>query len=670
VSRFAAILVAFFAVAAVPAVDAASAASAEDAVKSWIASVPGNDWKIAYRTLAYDQATDRTTIRNLTAASASLDLVITFTTVVIAGYTPTPDGGFTAKSFTVDVGTMSSDEAKLTITGVEATNFGTAAMTPLPFDKEKPIASIVQIYSNLLKIHVDHAGISSLSFKDESDDTGFTYSDFAVDKWADGKVASMRMGPMDATFTGENGEPVSFQIGGVETRDTDLDAIVRVYDPSRYVNGVGDQVWRTVVGLATYHDFTIASADFNMTMGAWTMENLKMRQPKESFTPALDKVAALGKGNGDDLPPEAMRAVFNMWSAFALGKLSLTDLSLDTEAGFGTLDAFTITDFSADGIGEISVDYLDAFYTDGFITLTRLAAGGIVFPGVDKMIAAYDAGLKDQDIDFGDLSARLGYVELKDLDFETEDTPEVALERFRLDFGNYVGLVPTAIGLDVVGFDTSIDLFKNSELDDMLRALGYERVHADYRVKLGWKEADSTVALDDFRLAIADAGVLSGNAVLGGLARKDLDNVGSLREALMHLNLVSSSLVLEDKSIINRWIAQQAYEMKVDQNAVRTALANQAASLAQGIGSKAFQDKLSAALKTYILRPGSLTVTAKPPDALPVSGIALFAAIFPETLPEILGLNVTAVAGPEPTPFKYAPPAKQDDLRHVPLKKY
>ena len=100
------------------------------------------------------------------------------------------------------------------------------------------------------------------------------------------------------------------------------------------------------------------------------------------------------------------------------------------------------------------------------------------------------------------------------------------------------------------------------------------------------------------------------------------------------------------------------------------------ATLFQGIGKPAFQQKVAAALKTYILRPGTLTATVKPPDPLPVSGIALFAAIFPDTLPDILGLDVTAVAGPEPVPLKYVPPADPgssnggDDLRHVPFKKY
>jgi hypothetical protein len=654
---------------AVPATaDMAVAASAEQAIKNWIASVPGTDWKIGYRNLSYDPASDRTTVTDLAAVAASLELTINFKTVAITGYTPTPDGGFNATSLTADGGSMAMDEAKLTMSGIVATNFGTGPLAPVAYDKNRPITSLVQLYANFLKMHVDHAAIGKVTFKDESDGTEFTYADSTLDKWVNGRVASMRLGPMEAAFTDEDGNPVRFTIGGAEARDTDLDAIMRVYDPSRYVAGVGDQIWRPVIALIRYENLVIESPEFDFTLGAWTLENMKMRQPKESFTAALDRIALLGKGQ--EPSPADTRALLGIWSAMAVGKFSMTEIEVDTDVGYGTLDGFTISDFSADGIGEISIDYLETFWADGFLSIGRLAAGAITLPGVDKLLAAYDASLKDQDFEYAQLSPRLGYLEAAEIDFETSDTPEVALDKFRLDLGNYVGLVPTLVALELAGLDVPVDLFSDDDVDTMLKALGYDRLRADYRVRLAWRESDSTVTVDDLRLALADVGAISGKAVLGGLARTHLADTDSLRDALMDLSLISSSLTVEDKSIINRWVAQQAYQMGVDQGVFRTQFANSVGAMVQSIGNKAFQDKLGAALKTYILRPGSFTISVKPPDPVPVAGVAVLAAIFPETLPQILGLEVSAVAGPEPVPFKYAPTARGGDTRHVPQKKY
>jgi hypothetical protein len=435
--------------------------------------------------------------------------------------------------------------------------------------------------------------------------------------------------------------------------------------------------WRPAIGLLRYYDLEIDSGDFYMGIGEWRMEDFKMRQPKESFVEVLDKAIAEDQ---DDLGPEGARAVFNMWSAFGLGKMSLTDVFVDSEDGLGTLDAFTLTDFSADGIGEISIDNLDASSMDGYFFIGRMVAGGIVFPGIDKLIAAFEAEDRGEDVDFAGLSAKLGYLEAAEVEFESDDTPMVALEKLRLDLGNYVGLVPTSIGMEIAGLDAPAELFDEDDADEMLRALGYDRLRADYGVRIDWNETDETVTIDNFRLSLSDVGVVTGKAVLGGLSRRDFDDVISLPEVIADLNLVSSSVTVEDRSIVNRWIAQQAYDLGVDQGAFRQELAG--AGIADIVmdlpGSDEFREKVATALRTYVTRPGSLTVTAMPPDPVPVAGLAVLSALFPDTLPDILGLEISAVAGPEPVPFNYVPPRPQpsepsqpgSDVRTVPFKKY
>jgi hypothetical protein len=301
----------------------------------------------------------------------------------------------------------------------------------------------------------------------------------------------------------------------------------------------------------------------------------------------------------------------------------------------------------------------------------------MVFPGIEKLYAAFEKGMRDEEVDFNELAAKLGYIEAADVAFETEEVPETSLDRFRLDLRDYIGIIPTNIGLDVVGLDAPAKLFDAGD-GLSLAELNYDHIRADYGVKLAWNEKDQTITISDLHLSLADVGNFSGKAVLGGLTRDAISDAKTLPQALADLSLVSSTITIEDKSLLNRYIAQQAYMLGIDQQAFREELAGSVKEMVDNIGTPAFQAKLADALRTYILRPGTLTVSANPPDPIPVTGVGLLAAIFPATLPDVLGFDVTVVAGPVPQPFDYVPPAKPTspdldpdlDYRHVPQKKY
>ena len=649
--------VAFVVVAAVSANAPARAASAEDAIKTWIAAIPTADWTVTYGRIAYDAPTDRTTLTGLKATSAKMSTTFAFDTIFVGGYAPASDGSFSAASFGANGGSVTSDKAKLADFGILGDRFrqrrhrtdglrpGPSVHVDGPDLHQHPVGARQARQARLGRVQGrqrrDVVLLFRLHHRQLVERQGRRHGDGGDEH---------RLHRPGQRQPGAHG---ARRVRGARHRHRRVPARVR---PARYQNGVGDMVWRPAIGLARYHDMTIQSADFDVTLGEWGIENLKTRQPQRPFTQALERVVTSGD---KDLTPDGARALFDMYSAFSLGKLSISDVTVDADGGFGSLGAFTMADFSADGLGEISIDNLDVDYIAGFARIGRLAAGDIIFPGMDKLFAAFEASQRDQDVDYADLAAKLGYLEAADVEFETTEVPQTALGKFRLDLKDYVGAVPTNVALDIVGFDAPAELFMDDGSYEMLHSLGYDRVRADYGVKLAWHEADETVSVDGFHLMLGDIGNFTGKAVLGGLSRDALNNVDTLPMALSTLNLVSGTLTIEDKSLLNRYIAQQAYVMGVDQKAFRQELANSVPDMLADIGNAAFQKKVAAALRTYILRPGTLTVSANPPDPLPVTGVFLFASIFPGTLPEILGLDVTAVAGPEPTPYNYVPPADQ-----------
>ena len=600
--RFATIFLAFFAFAASAGIDVAAAASATDAIKAWIAAVPGNDWKIAYKNLAYDMASDKTTLTGLTATSTSLKLTIGFDSIVMAGYTPAADGSFTAAALSINNGTATSKmaDAKITIAGVSVTNFGSGVMIPVAFDATHPFSSIVQMYSDLLKVQIDHGAIASVNYSDTAGDNKFAYSNLAIDKWSNGKIGSMTSGPIVASFTDDSGTTGGVKVGGFESHNLDMDAALRVYDASRYVNGAGDGVWHQVLGDVTYHDMSVTGDNFNFSLGTWTMQDMKMRQPAHSFTPALDVAAASGDS---DLGPDGVHALFDMWSAYSLGKFSVSNVAVKTDDGSGSLGDFTLSDISSDGLGEIAIDNLDTTFPDGFAKIGRLALGGFVFPGVDKLSAAYDATQNGDDVDYSTLAPKLGYAEAASIDMLSPLAPETKLDKARLDLTNYVGEVPTNVALTVSGLDAPSDFLDEDGSDISLKDLGYDRIHLDAGAKITWNEADSTVTIDGLNASLANIGNVSGKVVLSGLTRDALNDVNSLPEALQSLNLVSSTATIEDKSIFSHWLAQQAFEMGIGQEDFRKQLLAQIPDFVSELGDSPFKAKMAAAIKT--VHPGA-----------------------------------------------------------------
>jgi hypothetical protein len=300
-----------------------------------------------------------------------------------------------------------------------------------------------------------------------------------------------------------------------------------------------------------------------------------------------------------------------------------------------------------------------------------------VFPTADKIIAAMEAEDAGEEVKFDDLGFRLGYVEAAGVDVDALDM-RVVLDRMRLDLTDYVGPVPGTVSLDVAGLDLPTELLEEADVKEPLLDLGYDRLLADYGVKLAWHEADETITVDELRASVAEAFSFSASAVLGGVKREDLLNAEALNEALAKVTLLEANATVSDPELFNRWIAQQAWMEKVDQKDYRAALADGIPDMLSDIGDEGFRTMLATALNTFIMTPGSLTVTAEPPDKTAVSGLVAFGGLFPSALPDVLGLKVTAIAGPEPVPYDYVP--RQTDRttpdviidpsdRHVPFKK-
>jgi hypothetical protein len=630
----------------------------------WVAAIgaaPG--WAATYGDLTYDRATDKALLSGLRIEYATAQVSIAFEPISITGYAEQPDGSFGATQVTIHGATLTAGTVAVAIADVRLDGLGDiprALGGGFTWDQQQPFTSMMRAYAPLTDIRLRHGGIGAMAVVATAEDgsTVISYKDISIDGWADGKVLSARAGRTTIETETPDGA-LKFGVGSMEARDIDYAAMRRVYDPDQYVDGVGDQIWRPAVGLIGYHDIAIDGPDTKVTIAAVTAEGYRVRQPERSIAAVFDKIMRDPSAD-EDLTTEEMRTVVGLASAFAIDRMAARDIDVEAAGeGQGHLGGVTIADFSAERIGEFSINDVSVAIDAGSAKIGRIALGGMVFPDLEGLIEAAEAEEAGEEVDYNALAVKLGFIEALKVDVETADRERVQLAKARLDLSNHVGSIPTLIGLDIAGLDVPASVIDDEAMRTMWQALGYDRILADCTVKLAWKEQDDSVVVDDFRFVVADVAAVSLSGVLGGLGREALEDLEKLPEALENLALVRGTLTVEDDSLMDRWIRLQAAAAGVEPADLREQIAQSLPDMIAGIGGESFQEQLLPVLQAFVMRYGSITATAAPVAPIPVAALAVLAETAPQSLPDLLGVTVAGVAGKGPAASEEPAPQPQ-----------
>ena len=453
-----ALLIAAFLLVPSAAAPAAAEEPVETAIREWVAAIDASPtWSARYGSLAYDAATKTVTLTGLTIHLEGTAFGLDVESISLADYAATPDGGFSASEITADGGAVDAGVAKVAISDVLFRDVGVPGLPGFVYDPEKPFTSIMRAYADVAKARLAHGEIGTLALVEQIEGvtSKISYGKMEFDGLADGKIGSMKAGPIKLETPSPEGL-VSMTIASVESRDFDLSAFIHVYSPDAYVNGVGDKVWHQALGFAAYHDIEMEVPGAKITLGEVALEGMKMRQPEESFGEFFDVIIAHPDTPKEQLDALALKRIPGIFSAFGIGRFGFESLEVEaTGVDRLSLGGFHISDFSSDGLGEFSIDDLDgAVEGVGSLKLGRFAFGGIEFPSGDAVKAALHAADSGSgDVDVKSLIPKLGFIELDGIDVATPDVPRTKLDKLRVDLGAYIGPVPTSIAGSMTGFD-------------------------------------------------------------------------------------------------------------------------------------------------------------------------------------------------------------------------
>ena len=190
-----------------------------------------------------------------------------------------------------------------------------------------------------------------------------------------------------------------------------------------------------------------------------------------------------------------------------------------------------------------------------------------------------------------------------------------------------------------------LNIFGREALSD----LGYESLTLSIQMEADWKPDTGALAIDRLTLSGENAGTLNAALRINGLTREVLEQLDAAQDnpeqamGLMQGLLVESvSLRIENDSIVDRVLENQAKEAGATREVFVEQLTGALPFMLSMLNNAEFQAKIAGAATAFLKDPKSLSASAMPAAPVPFAQILGTAMMAPQSLPDILGVTITA----------------------------
>lgn len=242
---------------------------------------------------------------------------------------------------------------------------------------------------------------------------------------------------------------------------------------------------------------------------------------------------------------------------------------------------------------------------------------------------------------------RVGKALITGVTVTTEEGKAFPIASLAFSADDYVGDTPRKGTFDMKGLAIPLDPADPDVAQ--ARALGYEKVSLDVSFTAAWDDKTGRLDIPSFTIGAADMGTLKLVAAIGGLTPAVVDALKKTEgdqdkqmELLQSLTVEKLSLRWDDATLATRLIGMQAKEQGVDAKTYAKQIKLMLPALLSMVGNKDFEKKVAGAAGAFLEAPKSLTVSVTPKKPLPVAEIMGAAMMAPQSLPTVLGADVTA----------------------------
>ncbi len=664
---------------------------AESIVERWVKTASGYEFvKISYDNISHDSTSNITNISNLAIEfntdnqSSKDDGVVsddssatkptentdedidsknsvpkfnyTFAFPTVSFDNLTFDGDYySANSISADIARMkftlsSAGSSDSTAAGAynnfRIENVRWASLPEIVKDENKPISSYFPLIEALLDISFDNANIDSMSIVQELKEPEITavteYGRMEIGKTVRGNFSTMYAAgikmEMGDEFQSTSADfPYSrFNVGEITATDYNYRTLLNKFNPD-LVTSDSDKPFETLSGHMAMNDISVFSKAGKFSLDKITVDEVGVRSADFDILGEVDRFVLAAKNVGDE---QFVKMIANIYGMFRLGEFSMTGMKFTSpDAGEGKMGIIRITDLSANGLGEFSLEGTSFQDNKGrYFDLGLFSLSDLKFPSFQSLINLEKAVKANNIREMMKAIPTLASMVVKGMVFHEPDKGEVSVDENSLKMADFIGPIPTRLDILVKNMRFPVDMM-DKKARQGLKAMGYEDVEFSYDIEAEWQEATSVLSVQS-DAQLNDGGSLNIDMAIGGIPRSIFENPMTAQSAVAFATIDRAKVTFVDDSIVNRGLNLAGATQGVNAETMKAQVIGMLPIMLQQLEKPAFVDHLTATVKKFLDVKGTITASIAPASPVLILQLIGAATTAPGAAIDLLNVNI------------------------------
>lgn len=475
----------------------------------------------------------------------------------------------------------------------------------------------------------------------------YTYSGLALRDIKEGRIAAATV--ERASFTAgirQNGKTENFngEIAGMAAYDSDLGAVLAIFDPAR----ADDDKYYRAYRQMTVGAYTVSlPTGMRMRIDGMTIDDVGLRPSKLQFPQLMAAIASMQSPGTKPTPAQVhglLDKTAGIYEGVHVGNAEVRGLVIETPAGPLKLAAIRLN-LDNGKIGEFAFEGLDGLSPKGPVKLGRFALKSFDVANLIRLTSQFsDPAQKPSPDQLLGLLALLEGAEIKNLITPYKDsTAQVNIEDLSLNWGQFVGPIPSKAHL-TAKMTVPIDV-TDAGLK-ILVAAGMSSMAMTADLGAAWNEGSRTLVLEPGALELGGLLAASARVSLTNMPREVFStNPQQMAGTAALIETGTIEIALHDLGGVDLAISQLARAQNISLDDARRAIiekirANGTTMATTNPDAMMITD----ALTRFMENPrGTLTLKLTPQGKVPA--MELFGALKTEPLAALARFQVEASTG-------------------------
>jgi hypothetical protein len=459
---------------------------------------------------------------------------------------------------------------------------------------------------------------------------------------------------MDETDLGEFPDKVAYNVENTTYKDFDMGAIWSLFDPGmpKY------EGYKVALGSSSTGKITAnGEKTFDLSIASTSQSGLKIRQPKKYLVSELEEALPRLKTDEklDDATIEKLTdAYVALISSLAIDRMEMGQLQAkdlvereDPEAPQSvSLGGMLLSNLSDKGLDEFSISNLDLKAKKiKQASLGRFAITNVEFPTYDAIKAVTKATMDGREPTTEQYARAMpprAEIGLEGLAFDDNEGSKVAAEKVHLAIRTEGLAVPTHVSLKTDKLTLSRSLLGHPLAQTLMAQLNMDELTVNQSIALNWNPADETFTLNPLVIDLANIAKLDGEIGVGGIKKAYLANPQAAQQAMATASILPAELKLQDQGGLPQLINLAGLMSGMSPDQLQTMAPMQIEAILGAYTTPKFAQHVASQVGTFLQDPQSLRIILAPSNPIPVAQILGVIATAPQSLPDILKIDVAA----------------------------